>query len=191
MKKLLLVLLAVLFIGFSSCKKDELEVITPQEQVEETPEVSLIGKWLLIDGQMFFTNLETNEKTVYNHFGPGRTVSSLRYSGIIFEIEEIEQFVTVWEFGEPKSIPGYADFYLNYDYEHPLAVYITRDSRRIVEHPLTTNPEDMQLGGSARPFNDYVIDDHTIMIQIQEGYETINGYNYVYFSELKFEKIVD
>lgn len=189
MKNLLSIWLVIWFIGFTSCEKKELDYIQQQEQVvEDGYEVSIINKWLLIDGQMFFTNLATNEKTVMNHFGPNRTTSSLRYAGILFEIERLEQNITTWEFIYSPNTLGNGEFILNDDTEHPYGFYITRDSWRILEYP-TSNAEDMLLEGSARPFSAYVINDSTIIIQIQEVYEGIGGYNQVYFNELKFEKI--
>lgn len=187
MKKFLFILLIILSIGFISCEKEIIEI--PQTPVEVSNEVSIFGEWLLVDGQMFITNTETNEKIVMNHFSDERTVSSLNYSGIKFDIERIEKGVTTWKFLEPPTIPGTGSFILNGNNEKPLGFHMTKNNWTIVEHPLADTPEEMGLGGSGRPFNAYVVSGDTIIIQIQEMVGSINGYNCVYFSELTFVKI--
>jgi len=186
MKKFL-ILIAILIIGFSSCKKEELDTPPPSDD-STFIEVSILNKWVLVDATMYFRNLETNQWYSMSHFGPDRTVSSLRYSGVMFEIERIEQFVTTWEFKAPPSIPGTGEFILDNDTINPYGFYMTAHNWTIIEHPLCG--ENTQLGGSSRPINVYVIDENYIMIQIEQVYESIGGYNHVYFSELKFQKVL-
>ena len=49
-----------------SCKK---EVIQPNVQPEpKIEEIRLYGKWLLVGGSLYLDNLETHQKTKYDHF---------------------------------------------------------------------------------------------------------------------------
>jgi hypothetical protein len=190
MKKILILLLVSLSIGFASCEK---QTLTPtQEQVETAGtienEVSIYGEWLLVDGKMYMENLETGQLVVLNHFDPTKTVSSLRYSGIMFAIEEIEINVTTWTFIAPPSVPGIGEFWLNSDSLAPYGFNVTNSNWTIIEHPSTIDPSDMKLGGSARPISAYIVDGE-VKFYVHEAYESINGVNWKYFSELTFQKI--
>ena len=138
---------------------------------------------------MYIENMETGEKTVYDHFSPTKTTSSLRYSGAQLEFESIEQNVTTWEFIAPPNWNGYGEFILDGDTAQPYGLYILDENWSIVEHP-TATASTMQLGGSSRPLQAVVTDYNTqrVAFTVQEAYEAIDGYNCNYYSELIFEK---
>ena len=185
-----LILLVFLLV---SCQKEELEPqTTPQTNDSKTDTVSLYGKYTLLSGKMYVDNMETYQKTVYNHFSGSKTTSSLRYGGSLFPFEDIMQNVTTWEIIGPKTPSGHGEFILNNDLNDPYGFYITRSNWSIVEHPLTnTNGITQKLGGSARPISGYLLNkiDSTVIFRIQTGTGNINGYNCRYFSELKFKKL--
>lgn len=188
MKKLFFILITLSFIT-TSCKK---EVIEPnQNEVVPTEEgILLYGEWKLVSGKMFIENMETGEKTVYDHFSSTKPTSSLRYSGAEFEFETIEQNVTTWEFIAPIGYQGYGQFILDGDTLQPYGLYILEDNWSIVENPTATTGTT-QLGGSSRPIQAVVsnYDSNQVAFTVQEAYESIDGYNCNYYSELTFEKL--
>ena len=189
--KNLIYILILASLAFTSCKK---EVIKPiNQEIEEVAPLEegiiLYGEWILVSGQMYIENMETGEKTVYDHFSPTKTTSSLRYSGTQFEFESIEQGVTSWEFCAPPNWNGYGEFILDGDTLQPYGLYVMDENWSIVEHP-TATASTMQLGGSARPLQ-AVVTDYTsqqVAFTVQEAYESIGGYNCNYYSELIFQK---
>ena len=187
MKKLFFILIALSFIT-TSCKKEVIQP-NPVEVVPTEEGILLYGEWKLVSGKMYIENMETGEKNVYDHFGPNKTTSSLRYSGAEFEFETIEQNVTTWEFIAPPSYQGYGKFILDGDEAQPYGLYILDDNWSIVEDPSAT-ASTSQLGGSSRPLQAVVTDydSNQVAFIVQEAYESINGYNCNYYSELIFEK---
>tara|TARA_Y100000389_G_scaffold82433_2_gene79037 strand:- start:2703 stop:3281 length:579 start_codon:yes stop_codon:yes gene_type:complete len=189
MKNLFHILL-LSFIVLTSCKKEE--PLQPIQEVEEsTEEVRIYGKWLLLDATMYVENLETHEKTSFSHFDANKSKSSLRYSGSMYDFEDIEQYETTWEFYPPSYVPGYGEFIFNSDTIQPYGFYVTRSEWTIVEHPLTNNTNDMLLGGSARPIEAYMYDynDSIVNFYVQNAYENIDGWNCTYFTEMRMQKI--
>jgi len=180
---------------FISCEKEFIDPIETQEEVVDTveQEIRLYGEWLLIDAKMYVENMETYEKTVFNHFDANRTVSSLRYSGSVYEIEDIEQNVTVWSFKQPNTVPGYGEFILNYDTIQPYGFYVTKSNWTIVEHPLAYLNGGNQIGGSARPVEALIVDyeQNIVNFYVQMAYENIDGWNCKYFNELTMVKITE
>ncbi len=191
MKKFYNILLMFMFF-FVSCEKETIEPVQTEE-VSVTPveEIRIYGKWLLLDAKMYVENIETHQKTVYNHFDVNKTVSSLRYSGSIYEIEDIEQNVTTWEFHQPLNIPGNGEFILNSDTIQPYGFYVTKSNWTIVEHPLAFMNGGTQIGGSSRPIDALILDydENVVNFYIQMTYESIDGYNSKYFNELTMIKI--
>jgi len=191
MKNFIYLLIAATFL-FTSCSKETIEPVN-QEVIENgTIEegILLYGEWILLDGQMYIENMDTGNKSVYDHFSPTKTTSSLRYSGAQFEFETIEVGVTTWEFIAPQnSWNGYGDFILDNDTIQPYGLYIMDSNWSIVENPNAT-ATNMQLGGSSRPITAVVVsyDDNIVEFTVQEAYESINGYNCNYYSVLKFQK---
>ena len=164
MKKILLWLL---LITLFSCQKES----------------TLNGKWLLADGSLYVTNMETGEKTKYNHFGDGKTVSQLTaYDKPNYKLEVIEQNKTTW------TIHG-RDFILNDDTANPMYLQcISSGNYRICENPRAT---ELQLGGSSRPFKCDYTDKKGDYIEvcIQDQVGSINGYNCEWKSVLYFKRI--
>ena len=190
MKKYFYLFIILFSFTLVSCEKEELEDDQPVEEVNtiEDDTIRIYGKYLLLSGKMYVTNLVTNEKIVYDHFDANKTVSSLRYGGSQYEIEDIEKNVTTWEITPPPHVPGYGEFILNGDVVEPYGFYVTRSNWTIVEHP---NTQTQQIGGSSRPLDGYLVNksDSTVVFRLQETYENINGYNSKYVSELTFKKI--
>ena len=187
--KSLIYLIIVASLVLVSCKKENLNP-NPQIPTQVNQEIRLYGKWLLVGGSMYVENMETGEKTKYDHFGPGKTTSSLNYDGSVFAIEVLELNTTTWSFYEPPSVPGFGDFVLNGDIQHPYGFYVTKNNWTIMEHPQSTS-SNTQMGGSSRPISASICNysDSTVYFYVQEGYTSINNQNYTYISELKFKKI--
>ena len=197
MKKLIYIFLGLFIIFVSSCEKEPIYDDSNYEEevstISEDDTLSLHGKYLLLSGKMYITNLETNQKTVYNHFDDVKNISTLRYFGSIYGIETLEQNVTTWEFINPPYIPGTGEFILNNDTLNPYGFKVTTYNWTIIEHPLTgTSDITQKMGGSARPIFGYLLNkaDSTVMFRLHEEYQAINGYNCKYVSELKFKKIL-
>tara|TARA_R100000908_G_C3750970_1_gene145557 strand:- start:757 stop:1338 length:582 start_codon:yes stop_codon:yes gene_type:complete len=192
MKKFIYLFLLYLGLFLTSCEKEPLEDETIEITDISNDTISVYGKYRLISGKMYITNLVTNEKKVYNHFGPGKNTSSLRYSGTQYPIEEIIKDVTTWEITPPPNVPGHGEFILNDDYINPYGFNVTRHNWSVVEHPLTgTGDITQKMGGSAKPLEGYLLSkaDSTVVFTLQQGYENIGGYNSTYLSELTFKMI--
>lgn len=190
MKKFIYLFLLSFGLFLTSCEKEPLETET-HEIIDITNDTtSLYRKYILISGKMYVTNLVTNERKVYDHFGPGKNTSSLRYSGTQYPIEEIIKGVTTWEITPPPNVPGHGEFILNNDYANPYGFNVTRHNWTIIEHPSSVS-NAQQMGGSARPLEGYLLSkvDSTVVFTLQQGYENIDGYNSTYLSELTFKII--
>lgn len=183
----------VIVLSLASCKKEELKpnngVVIEQPNGDELT-ISQWGKFLVIDGVMFVHNLETNEKKMYHHFDSIKKQSSLRWGGSMFDIENIYKDSTTYSFWKPSSFPGYGKFVLNGDTTKHYAVYYCGFNKAIVEDPIYGMTQQL-LGGSSRPFSGQLLnyDEKTVVIQIQEAYNSIDGYNCRYWSQLTLKKI--
>jgi hypothetical protein len=187
MKKFVYLSLSISLFLFS-CKKEVIEPnVQPEPQIES---IRLYGKWLLVGGSLYLENLETHQKTKYDHFGPGKTTSSLDLGGADIEFESIELNSTTWSFYQPYSVPGYGKFVLDSDTLMPYGFYVTKNNWTIIEDPQSTQ-SNMQMGGSSRPISAVICDysDSTVYFYVQEEYTSINNMNYKYLSELKFRKV--
>lgn len=183
----------VIVLSLASCKKEDLKpnngVVIEQPNGDELT-ISQWGKFLVIDGVMFVHNLETNEKKMYHHFDSIKKQSSLRWGGSMFDIENIYKDSTTYSFWRPSSFPGYGKFVLNGDTTKHYAVYYCGFNKAIVEDPVYGMTQQL-LGGSSRPFSGQLLnyDEKTVVIQIQEAYNSIDGYNCRYWSQLTLKKI--
>ena len=183
----------VIVLSLASCKKEDLKpnngVVIEQPNGDELT-ISQWGKFLVIDGVMFVHNLETNEKKMYHHFDSNKKQSSLRWGGSMFDIENIYKDSTTYSFWRPSSFPGYGKFVLNGDTTKHYAVYYCGFNKAIVEDPVYGMTQQL-LGGSSRPFSGQLLnyDEKTVVIQIQEAYNSIDGYNCRYWSQLTLKKI--
>lgn len=186
----------VIVLSLASCEKDYLYPINGKnvkpvsEYVDTGKTITQWGKFLVIDGVMFVHNLETNEKKMYHHFDSNKKQSSLRWGGSMFDIENIYKDSTTYSFWRPSSFPGYGKFVLNGDTTKHYAVYYCGFNKAIVEDPVYGMTQQL-LGGSSRPFSGQLLnyDEKTVVIQIQEAYNSIDGYNCRYWSQLTLKKI--
>jgi len=181
MKQLIILFIFGIFIS-TSCKKQEpLKSDNETEIVVE--EIELYGKWILVGGQMYVE--ENGVKTVYEHFSPSKTVSSLRIDGQIFDFEIIELNRTIWEFKRSDVNLEYGEFILNNDYYNPYGLNITNNNWTIIEHPDSNIPS--KLGGSSRPISAEIFnyEDKIVTFFVQE---MISG-DKKYFNALQFKKL--
>lgn len=185
----LFIVVALLFV---SCEK---ETIYPSDTYNldfttpvSGPTINLWGKFVVIYAIMYVDNNETGQKTVYHHFGPTKTSSSMRWGGSYYDIETIIKDTTTYSFYKPTSYPGYGRFVLNDDTTKRYAVYFVGQNSSIVEDPTNTT---QLMGGSSRPFSGQTVDynNKIVRMQIQEMQGSINGYNCRYWTELTLKKI--
>lgn len=187
---------AIIALSLVSCKKeypypsDGYDVKPVGEYIDTGKRITQWGKFLVIDAVMFVENHETNEKKMYHHFGPNKTVSSLRWGGSMFDIETIIKDSTTYSFYRPNSFPGYGKFVLNGDTSKHYAVYYFNQNKAIVEDPVYGMTQQL-LGGGSRPFSGQLLnyDEKTVVVQIQEMESSINGYNCRYWTQLTLKKI--
>lgn len=188
MKNFFYLLLAIFTISLSSCHKEDIKTnadnVNDVGNIDKT--ISIFGTWTLVSGKMYMENLETGEKIVYNHFDSIKRVSSLRYSGYMFDLERIVADSTTWTFVAPPNIPNTGEFWLNNDSLRPYGFYVTNSNMSITEW----STGESKLGGSSRPIHAYIYDysKKQVSFFIQEAYENIDGVNFKYFSELIFQK---
>lgn len=191
--KVLFLSLSVLFV---SCKK---EYVYPSDTYNIKEEsviegggntITQWGKFLILDAVMYVENKETGQKNVYNHFGPNKDTSSMRWGGSQFDIETIVKNKTTYSFYRPSSYPGYGKFVLNGDTTKHYSVYYIGASKRIVEDPVYGMTQQL-IGGGSRPFSGQILDfnQKLIYIQIQEMEISINGYNCRCWTQLTVKKI--
>jgi hypothetical protein len=180
----------VLIISMFSCRKEypyPSNDYTTSTPATPKPSISMWGEFLVLDAKMYMDNHETGMKMVYDHFGPNRQVSSLRYDGSLFDIETIVQGVTTYSFYKPVS-GNIGVFLLNEDSTRVYGLNVTSSFTSIVENPTS----GVQLmGGSARPFSGWTVDyaNKIIVIHIEEIEASVGGYNTSYFTEIRLKKI--
>jgi hypothetical protein len=190
MKIVLLVLCSVSLLHFSCTKPvvDEPAKIVATDT--DNRKMPLTGKWLLLEGEMRFAAASGNSFLKYDHFGPGRTTSSLRYEGSRFNFEELVKDTTTWSFYKPLPGNSYSTFVLNNDTLHPYSLNGNSRGYSIFEYENAT-AATMQLGGSARQVEAFVADyaNKIMEAHVQWVDCSINGQSWHYFSILKFKKI--
>ena len=188
--------LALLIIIFGSCEKENynppLQEPTYQTQVNNHAHsencFTINGNWVLLDAEMYVTNLETGEFWVEGQFGSS-DVGSLRYNEPLYDFEVLERGKTEWSFTQPNVIPGVGVFMLNNDTVNIYGLNVTNSNYTIIENSLSLSVGDLLLGGSSRNITPYFNGKCNRMeVVVQEVYENINGYNYYYYSILKFKK---
>jgi len=191
MKSVINIFIFLLFV-LSSCKKENIQpnngIGTPQTL--DTLKITQWGKFKIIDAVMFVDNKETGQKTMYHHFDPTKNISSMRWGGSMFDIETIIKDSTTYSFYRPSVFPGYGKFVLNGDTTKHYAVYYFNQNKAIVEDPVYGMTQQL-LGGSSRPFSGQILNyaEKTIVMQIQEMYANIDGYNCRYWTQLTLKKI--
>ena len=189
--KIVIVVLFVASLLLFACTKPVVE--EPSKFVAKDVDnrsMSLTGEWLLLEGEMRFAAASGNSFLKYDHFGPGRTTSSLRYEGSRFNLEELVQDTTTWSFYNPLPGNSYCTFVLNNDTLHPYSLNVNSMGYSIFEYENAT-AATMQLGGSARQVQAFVADyaNKIMEAHVQWVVCSINGQSWEYFSILKFKKI--
>ena len=189
MKNLLLLFLIGFSLVFTSCDKEKDPIYQAVHEAETKDSISLYGEWTLISGKLYVENTETGENLVYDHFDATKTTSSLRYSGPMYDFENIEIYVTSWTFIQPINSVAQGEFWLNGDDSDPYGLTIVGDMWTIVEH---SSGGTSKLGGSARPIEAVIIDYDSGIVEftVQDAYESIDGYNCNTFSKLRFQKVI-
>ena len=201
MKNLFKILLvATMFLSLASCKKEYpypsngYPKGTPDSNyiwdTDTVNKISLWGEFLIIDAVMYVDNHETGQKTKYNHFDFGKTTSSMRWGGSMFDIENITKDSTTYSFYRPIGDSKFGKFVLNEDTTKHYSVYYQGFNKSITEDPIYGMSEQL-MGGSSRPFSGQLLNlnDKTVVIQIQEMEGSINGYNCRYWTQLTLRKI--
>ena len=189
-----LALVSLTVILMSACTK---KPIYPTSQLPANVPNSTIfngtsgwGEFKVIGGHLYCHNIDadTSFATVYDHFGPNKHTSSLRWGGSEFDIETIDSNVTTYSFYKPTSYPGNGRFILNGDTTKFYCVNYIGQYRSIVEDP---THGQINLGGSSRPFTagNYNASDSTMDITIEDMTGSVNGHNFEYHSVLKLKKI--
>ena len=195
-----LLIIATVLISLASCKKEN--VYPSQTYPQGKPEsyylwtndtanqITLWGKFLIIDAVMYVDNHETGQKTKYHHFDSIKKISSLRWGGSMFDIETIIKDSTTYSFYKPLNIPGTGRFVLNGDTTKHYGINVMGWNKAIVEDPVYGMTQSL-MGGSSRPFSGQILNynDKTVVMQIQEMEGSINGYNCRYWSQLTLKKI--
>ncbi len=183
-----------LFLLLSSCIKEPIyppcttTYPTTQNNGDYVEKNFLEGCWVLKSGTMYVQNLDTEENTEIFLFGGGVN-SSLRYDGIsLFSFENITRHQTTWCFNFPENIPGNGSFTIDGDSIYPYGLNVTNNNITVTED---VSGNYQLLGGSSRPIHYEVVsmENKVINIYVQETYENIYGYNYYYFSKLRFKKL--
>jgi len=189
--KTTLKILALLLI-LSSCEKEPLlpPCAPDQYNTNTTTNVKtnlLDGQWEIITGTMYMENLDTGEEEEVFIFSNGPT-GSLRHDGSMYDFETLVRYRTTWTFNFPENTPGMGTFFLNSDSINPYSLSVTENNLTVCEH---VSGQYIMLGGSSRPINYEVVDHNNKIINfyVQETYVNINGYNYRYYSKLRFKKI--
>lgn len=190
----LVLLFSIAIVALSSCTKEPMPsdayAVDPIG-VDEGPTIDRWGMFLVIDAVMYIDNLETGEKTVFNHFSSIKSRSSLRWGGSMYDIEVIIKDTTTYSFYEPINFPGIGNFVLNGDTSKHYGVNYIGSYNTIIEDPVYGVTQPL-MGGSSRPYSAQVWDynSSTIAMQIQEEVGSINGQNVRYWTQLKLKKIV-
>jgi len=190
MKKLLNLFLLVL--SLTSCEKEVfyIECDTTYPTTQDTTifvnSGDLEGEWLLKNATMYMTNLDFDIIDTIPLFDTTNT-SSLRYGGSYYEFEDIVLDDTKWLFDYPENTPGIGYFILNGDSIVPYGLNVTSNNLTVIENML--GPQ--QMGGSSRPIHYQMnnLQNTLVTIEVQHTYETINGFNYYYYTQLKFKKL--
>ena len=190
MKIILKILFLLLII--SGCEKEPL--LPPCDPTQYNNDTTtyvkshlLDGVWKVMGGTMYMENLDTGEEEEIFLFSNG-PVGSLRYDGSMYDFETLVRHRTTWTFNFPENTPDMGTFFLNGDSIYPYSLSVTENNLTVCEH---ISGQYIMLGGSSRPINYEVVDHHNkiINIYVQETYANINGYNYYYYSKLRFKKL--
>jgi len=191
MKKLLIYL--VLSFSILSCQK-EYPYPTDDYSVAYTDDkqqrITHWGKFLVVDAVMYVENHETGTKYMFNHFDDVKVISSMRWGGSYFDIENISKNVTTWSFYRPLSEYDDGVFVLNDDEDKHYRFHFNGPYKSIIEDPIHGMDEQL-MGGSARPYSGSILDykNKLVSVRIQESEGSIDGYNCRYWTQLTLQKV--
>lgn len=193
MKNLVLFLALFLTLGLFSCKKEVIDPIDPTVEVVEDQEINIAHKtFVLVQGFVYLENMDTGDKTRYDHFDITKKVSGMRLGSFEYPLERLEEDVTTWTF-MPKT-NGLYEFYLNGDSLNPYEFTGGYGQYSIIEHRNAKIGGDItiKMGGSAKPIQVFThnYDANLIKIYTHEAYTNIDGVQFTYFNELILQEVI-
>ena len=164
-------LTSIIFLTLA-CKKEELKPNNNNYVEEETEHQILDIDWVLVSGRIYIENINTNEKTYYNHFGSTQMVSVLDpINGAAIPFDTITEGVTTFRFNSNGK------FVLNgnkfYDLTH------TNN---------TFNAIGME-NGSARPMTVIDINKTSLSLKVNEDYASDGTSLFKMYTTLTFVKM--
>lgn len=159
--------LIVVFSGlFFSCEKEEIKLPVNNNTPTPTNRTVEGTEWVVTHGYLYMENLDNGELTVYDHFGPNKTESSLSaFSSGTTMLDTIKQNYTTWFFYD-------GTFTLNGDESWEYTDY--NDTYSVIG----------LSGGTSRPITVIDISDNSLSVVVYEAYNSYNGVNYHYFTIL-------
>ncbi len=161
-------LASILFL--QSCKKEEPLQPNNNIVVNNTEYEILSIDWVLADGRFYTENMDNGDKSFYDHFGPSQIASTLDpISGADVPFDTIIQDVTTWNFGNSNFILNGTNSYNFTHFDNTLNVIGLEN-------------------GSSRPITVLDIDDVKLTVKVHEGYGSLDGVNYEFYSTLTFVK---
>ncbi len=106
----------VFILTFFSCKKDEIAKPNNDNNLIDV-EYNVEGvEWILSHGYVYIDNLENGDKSVYEHFGSGRTSSNLHIvTNTSVSMDVIDKDLTRWTFNDGTFTLNNSKSY-EYDY---------------------------------------------------------------------------
>jgi hypothetical protein len=174
MKNIFNILLVLLVIGFTSCKKEVIEPSNPQTTINNPANVNPIGyTWELYSGRVYVKNLDNNTTSYYDHFGPSKTSSNLDiFVPSWLPIDIITKGSTIWKFTSSNQfiLDGGSTYSYNVNTNGIFNVYgLENGSSRNIEVLSSTN--------------DYM------NVKIHESVGNDGTYNYSFYTVLTFVKV--
>lgn len=174
MKNIFNILLVLLVIGFTSCKKEVIEPANPQTTINNPANVNPIGyTWELYSGRVFVKNTDNNTNFYYDHFGPSKSSSNLDiFSPSWLPIDIITKGSTNWKFNSSNQfiLDGGSTYNYNVNTNGIFNVYgLENGSARNIEVLNSTN--------------DYM------NVKVFESVGNDGTYNYSFYTVLTFVKV--
>ena len=174
MKNIFNIFLISLVIGFTSCKKENIEPSNPQTTINNPTNVNPIGyTWELYSGRVFVKNMDNNSTFYYDHFGPNKNSSNLDIfatSWVPFDI--ITKGSTTWKFTSSNQfvLDGGSTYNYNTNTNGIFNIYgLENSSARNIEVLSSTN--------------DYM------NVKTYESFGNNGTYNYSFYTVLTFVKV--
>ena len=174
MKNIFNILLVSLVIGFTSCKKENIEPINPQTTVDTPANVNPIGYvWELYSGRVFVKNLDNNTTFYYDHFGPNKNSSNLDiFTPSWLPIDIVTKGLTTWKFTSSNQfiLDGGSTYNYNVNTNGIFNVYgLENGSQRNIEVLKST--------------------DNYMDVKVRESVGSDGVYNYSFYTVLTFVKV--